>query len=46
MKRILLIVVILAAFVWWDDISKFIGGNAQYTSGGVKQWMIDHTPKK
>jgi hypothetical protein len=46
MRKILLIAAILAAFVWWTEISNFVSGNAQHASSSVKQWMIDHTPKK
>lgn len=45
MKKILLIAAILVAFVWWDEVSAFVSGNASHAVSSTKKWMIEHTLK-
>jgi hypothetical protein len=46
MKKLLLIIAILLVCIYWTEVSNFVSGNLSSTNSSVKQWLVDHTPKK
>lgn len=46
MKTLLFIGLLVAGFVWGDELSGFVSNHAQSINTSVKQWLVDNTPKK
>lgn len=46
MRKLLLIAGIIAVCVYWTEVSNLVTGYTSLANSSVKQWLVDHTPKK